>query len=457
MEIGNLAQSPSPVEESERKRRRALALKLAHAALNAVDPQAAIKRRLQRAGSILTVEGRQYNLDQYKRVLVVGGGKAGAPMAQAVEEVLGDRITAGLVNVKYGYGGPTKIIEIVQAGHPIPDDKSVAGTRKMIELLSDSDEQTLVIALISGGGSALMVAPVEGVTLGDKRKLTDRLLRSGANINEINAVRKHLSLVKGGGLARLAAPADIITLLVSDVVGSPLDVIASGPTVPDTSTFQDAWNVLEHNGLTDDLPPSIQRHLEAGLRGVTPDTPKLGDPIFHKTVNVIVTSNEIAAAAAIQQAREEGLNTLLLSTFVEGEARQVALVFAAIAREVEQSGNPIPLPACIVAGGETTVNVRGQGVGGRNQELALAAAIRIAGLKRSMIMTLATDGSDGPTDAAGAIVDGDTVARATQLGLDPTTFLANNDSYNFFKRLNELFITGPTNTNVNDLLFVLVT
>ncbi len=324
-------------------------------------------------------------------------------------------------------------------------------------MLSDSDDRTLVIALISGGGSALMVAPVEGVTLADKGQLTDSLLRSGANINEMNTVRKHLSLVKGGGLARLAMPADIISLMVSDVVGSPLDVIASGPTVADTSTFADAWGVVEKYGLTGQLPASILKHFEAGMAGQIPDTPKQGDPIFDKTVNVVVTSNEIAAGAAIEQASKEGLNTLLLSTWVEGEAREIAHFATAIAKEIEYSGNPVPAPACIVAGGETTVSVRGQGVGGRNQEMALAAAIQMAGLKRSLIMTLATDGSDGPNDAAGGIVDGFTVEKATRAGLDPDSFLANNDSYNFFKQIDDQLITGPTNTNVNDLLFILVT
>ena len=452
-----MAQTPSQTEETDRDRRRALALRLADAALAAVEPAQAVKRNVQLSGSTLSVAGRDYDLDRYDRILVIGAGKAGAPMAQAIEETLGDRITAGIINVKYGYGGPSKTIEIHEAAHPIPDEQGVAGARKMVEMLSESDDRTLVVALISGGGSALMVAPVDGVTLKDKGLLTDSLLRSGANINEMNTVRKHLSLVKGGGLARLAMPADIISLMVSDVIGSPLDVIASGPTVADTSTFGDAWGVVEKYGLTGHLPASILKHFESGMAGQIPDTPKPGDPIFDKTANVIVTSNEIAANAAIERASKEGLNTLLLSTWLEGEAREIAHVATAIAKEIEYSGNPIPAPACIVAGGETTVNVRGQGVGGRNQEMALAAAIQMAGLKRSLIMTLATDGSDGPNDAAGGIVDGDTVERALGAGLDPDGFLADNDSYNFFKQLGDQLITGPTNTNVNDLLFILVT
>jgi len=440
----------------DRKARKALALDLLQAALAAVDPAAAIRRFVAREGDLLRVGDRLYDLRQYERIFVVGGGKAGAPMAQAIEEILGDRITAGLVNVKYGYTAPTRLIELNQAGHPIPDEKGVAGTQRMVELLKQAGERDLVICLISGGGSALMVLPVPGVSLADKRRLTDALLRSGATINEINAVRKHLSQVKGGNLARLAYPAEIITLILSDVLGNPLDVIASGPTVPDTSTFADAWKVLEKYDLVEVIPPAIADYLRAGLAGQVPETPKPGDPIFQKTYNLIIGSNEIAVKAAQERARGYGLNTLLLSTFVEGEAREVAIVLAAIAREVVHSNNPIARPACILASGETTVTVRGRGLGGRSQELALAAALKIQGLEDVLILSAATDGTDGPTDAAGAIVDGSTVARALARGLDPQRFLADNDSYHFFAQLGDLVITGPTNTNVNDLMIILV-
>lgn len=440
----------------DRKARKALALDLLQAALAAVDPAAAIRRFVAREGDLLRVGDRLYDLRQYERIFVVGGGKAGAPMAQAIEEILGDRITAGLVNVKYGYTAPTRLIELNQAGHPIPDEKGVAGTQRMVELLKQAGERDLVICLISGGGSALMVLPVPGVSLADKRRLTDALLRSGATIKEINAVRKHLSQVKGGNLARLAYPAEIITLILSDVLGNPLDVIASGPTVPDTSTFADAWKVLEKYDLVEVIPPAIADYLRAGLAGQVPETPKPGDPIFQKTYNLIIGSNEIAVKAAQERARGYGLNTLLLSTFVEGEAREVAIVLAAIAREVVHSNNPIARPACILASGETTVTVRGRGLGGRSQELALAAALKIQGLEDVLILSAATDGTDGPTDAAGAIVDGSTVARALARGLDPQRFLADNDSYHFFAQLGDLVVTGPTNTNVNDLMIILV-
>lgn len=446
----------STITEAERKRRRSIAMNLVRASLDAVDPAAAVKRYVRRDGDSLHVDGRAYDLRRYKRVLVVGGGKAGAPMAQAIEEILGDRVTAGILNVKYGYTAPTKVIELNQAGHPIPDEKGVAGAQKMADLVRGATADDLVIALISGGGSALMVLPTPGITLADKRRLTDALLRSGATINEMNAVRKHLSQVKGGGLARLAAPADVITLMLSDVVGSPLDVIASGPSVPDTSTFEDAWRILESHDLIDELPKAIADRLKAGLAGEVADTPKPGDPIFAKCQNVVVASNEIAARLAVEQAKRDGLETQLLSTFVEGEAREVARVVAGIAKEIATSGNPVPAPACVVLGGETTVTIKGHGLGGRNQELALAAGISLAGWSDAMVVTLATDGSDGPTDAAGAIVDGQTVERARAIGLDPWQSLADNDSYHFFQKLGDLLITGPTNTNVNDLTFVLV-
>jgi hydroxypyruvate reductase len=377
-------------------------------------------------------------------------------MAQAIEQILGDRIAGGLVNVKYGYVAPTRVIELNPAGHPIPDEKSVAGARRMAQIARDATEDDLVIALISGGGSALMVLPSDSITLNDKRRLTDTLLRSGATINEMNTVRKHLSQVKGGNLARLAAPADVVTLLLSDVVGSPLDVIASGPTVPDTSTFEDAWKVLAAHDLVEDLPRSIADRLQAGLRGEVEETPKPGDPVFDRCHNVVIASNEIAARAVLDQAARDGLNPHLISTFVEGEAREVARVVVAVAKEIVHSGNPVRRPACVVLGGETTVTIRGHGLGGRNQELALAAGIGIADQPDVMIVALATDGSDGPTDAAGAIVTGDTFGQACARKLDPQKYLADNDSYHFFQQLGDLLVTGPTNTNVNDLTFVLV-
>jgi hydroxypyruvate reductase len=424
------------------------------AALDAVDPVNAIKAQLAREDNALRVGDRVYNLQDYRRIFVVGAGKASAGMAQAVEQVLGERVTAGTVNVKYGYVAPTRYITLHQAGHPLPDENGVTGTRRMADLLGDAGADDLVICLISGGGSALMTLPVEGVTLADLKALTDALLRCGATINEINAVRKHLDQVKGGGLARLADPAPVIALLLSDVVGSPLDVIASGPTVPDTSTFADACSVLEKYGIEAVVPPVIADRLRRGRDGELPDTPKAGDPLFDKTQTLVVASNEVAAQAAINRAQALGFNTLLLSTFVEGEAREVARVLAGVAREIAHSGQPIARPACVVAGGETTVTIRGQGKGGRNQELALAAALAIQGVPDVAVVTLATDGSDGPTDAAGGLADGTTVQRGRALGLEAAHYLRNNDAYPFLAAVGDLLITGPTNTNVNDLTFV---
>lgn len=432
-----------------------LAMNLVRAALAAVEPAAAVRAHVRRIDSILEVDNRRYDLNSIRHIYVVGAGKASAPMAQAIESILGDRITAGVVSVKYGYTAPTQRIQIDQAGHPIPDERAVQATEKMINLLRQAGPEDLVICVISGGGSALMVAPWPGITLADERRLTNQLLRSGATINEINTVRKHLSQVKGGGLRRLAGPATVISLILSDVLGNPLDVIASGPTVPDPTTYVDAWEVLERYDLINDLPPAIARHLQDGLAGRIPDTPKPGDPIFDRTQNVVVASNAHAVQAAIDRARQDGLNTLLLSTFVEGEAREVAKVFAAIGKELNRSDNPIRRPAVIVAGGETTVTVRGPGRGGRNQEFALSAAIQIDGLDDVTIVAFATDGTDGPTDAAGAIVDGSTVRRARAIGLDPRAALVDNDSYTFFQKLGDLIVTGPTNTNVDDLYMII--
>ncbi len=436
------------------REQRAAALEILTAALEAADPGKAVKRFLELNGGKLRVADRTYDIGDFERVLVVGGGKAGSAMAAAVEEVLGDRVQAGVVNVKYGHVAPTRRVKINEAAHPVPDEAGLAGTKEMVELIESAGPRDLVITVISGGGSALIDLPVPGITLDHMKQLTNALLRSGATINQINTIRKHLSQVKGGGIARLASPATVVSLILSDVVGNPLDMIASGPTVPDTTTFQDAWRVLEQFGLTNDVPEAITSRLQAGLRGEIPDTLKAGDAIFAKVQNVVVASNELAAESAMSRARELGFNTILLSTFVEGEAREIAKLYAAVAREIAVYNRPLPRPACLIAGGETTVTVRGDGKGGRNQEMALAAALKISGLRDVMVVASATDGNDGPTDATGAIADGSTIARASELGIDPEDYLARNDAYHFFERLGDLIKTGPTNTNVNDLTFV---
>ncbi|MBU0512973.1 MAG: DUF4147 domain-containing protein [Chloroflexi bacterium] len=376
-------------------------------------------------------------------------------------------------------------ISIFPASHPVPDERSVAGAQKIIDLLSTTTANDLVICLISGGGSALLTSPVAGISLTDLQSLTSALLACGATINEINTLRKHLSRVKGGQLARWIAPARSATLILSDVVGDPLDVVASGPTVPDSSTYADALAVVDKYNLGAQIPPAIMTHLQSGANGNIPETPKPGDPVFKRAENSIIGNNLQAAQAAIEQAKAEGFNTLLLTTSLQGEARAAGRMLAAVARQIAATGDPIPRPACIVAGGETTVTLslphpqplsqgergvflplplgapfgddkgRGEGgLGGRNQELALAAVSELAGLPDVMLIALATDGDDGPTDAAGAVVTGETLARARELGLDPAEFLARNDSYHFFEPLGDLLKPGPTQTNVCDLTFI---
>jgi len=429
-----------------------------NAALKAVDPAEAIRKVVKKEGNDLIVAGKAYNLEKYRRVIVIGGGKAGAPMAAAVEEILGERIAKGWVNVKEGYilePSPTRIT-INQAGHPTPNESGLEGARKILELASEAEEEDLVITLISGGGSALMPLPAEGITLEDKKIATSLLLKCGATINEINALRKHISALKGGQLAKAAYPATVISLILSDVIGSPLDTIASGPTAPDSTTFADAWKVMEKYDLLTEMPPRIVERIKRGMEGEIPETPKPGDRIFERVQNVIIGDNYIAATAALEEAKKLGYNAMLLTTFLEGEAREVAKAVAALGKEVAFRGIPIPPPACLILGGETTVTIKGKGKGGRNQELALAAAIALEGWERVTVVTLATDGTDGPTDAAGAIVDGTTTRKAAERGLSPLAYLQNNDSYTFFQALGDLLITGPTNTNVNDLVFVFV-
>ena len=427
------------------------------AAIQAVDPAAAVHKHMQLTGEGLQVDSMYIDLSEIKRILIAGAGKAGTPMVQAVAEILGERVNEGVVIVKQGYGGaanPGSRIEIIEAGHPTPDERGVHGTSRMLQLLQSANEEDLVISLISGGGSALLTSPEGNISLEELQALTSLLLASGASINEINAVRKHLDRVKGGKLARVATPAHTVTLILSDVIGDPLDVIASGPFVPDPSTFQQAYNVLEKYGIYDRIPGSIKEHLLSGIRGEIPETPKQGDPIFDRVYNVVIGSNREAARAALSQAEDEGMNTCLLTTYLQGEARQAGRFLGTIGRQVADTGQPVPRPACLIAGGETTVTLRGKGAGGRNQELALGAVYELKGLGDVALVALATDGGDGPTDAAGAVVTGDTLARASIAGMDPGEYLRHNDSYHFFEALGDLLKPGPTQTNVNDLAFL---
>jgi hydroxypyruvate reductase len=422
------------------------------AALKAVEPGQAVRRQVKLEGDALVVVDQRYRLGDYRKVVVVGAGKASAPMAAAIEDLLEGRVAMeGVVSVRYGHGTPTRHVRIREAGHPMPDAAGVSATREIVAALEAATADDLVVCLISGGGSALMTLPAEGVSLQDLQQTTEALLRSGASINEINVVRKHLDTVKGGGLARLAAPAHLVTLVLSDVVGNPLDAIASGPTVADTSTFADAAGVFDRYMLWPGLPEPVVARIRRGVAGEVAETPEAGDPVFEASQTVIVGSNLLACEAAVAAARQLGLRALLLTTYVEGEAREAGRVLAGLLREVQASGHPLPRPCCMVAGGETTVTIRGKGRGGRNQELALAAALALQGLDDVLLASVGTDGSDGPTDAAGAWVDGTTLERAARLGLEPRAALRDNDSYMFFDILGNLIRTGPTHTNVNDV------
>jgi hydroxypyruvate reductase len=435
---------------------RSQALRIFRAALAASDPGRAILHHVRISGRFLIAGGRRYNLESFQRVFVIGAGKAGAAMGRTVERLLGSRIEAGLINVKYRHLAKLRRIELNECGHPIPDEAGMQGAERIARIAEGAAAEDLIICLISGGASALLPAPAPPVTLEEKRATTQLLLASGATIHEINSVRKHISWLKGGQLARLAYPATVLTLLLSDVIGDDLDVIGSGPTAPDASTFASALAVLDKYGLADRVPASVTERLRRGARGDLAETPKPADPLFRGVRNLIVGSGALAIQAAAAKARELGLRPLVLSTSIEGETREVARVHAAIAREVIARGRPARPPLCLISGGETTVTLRGGGMGGRNQEFVLAAAMELAGAPSVVILSGGTDGTDGPTDAAGAIADGRTVSRARAAGMEAARFLADNDSYHFFKPLGDLLITGPTNTNVMDVRLILV-
>ncbi|MDQ3704898.1 MAG: glycerate kinase [Chloroflexota bacterium] len=436
----------STVRKSEH---RDVVMQVLWAALDAADPYRAVLNAL-RERDLSHITGDIY---------VLGAGKAGAAMCRAAEEVLGMRLAGGLVIVKDGHVGDAALerIEIVEASHPVPDQRGVEATGRLLELANRAGENDLVLCLISGGGSALMPAPADGLSLQDIQQTTQALLRAGATINELNAVRKHLSRISGGRLARAAAPARVLSLVLSDVTASPLDVIASGPTAPDPTTFQDALGVLARYGLSGDVPPSVLERLQAGARGDVEETPKPHDPLFACVENAIVASNVIAVEAAAAKAWELGLDTVIMSTYVEGEASEVGLVLAGVAKEIATYSRPVTRPGCVLFGGETTVTVRGYGVGGRNTELALSAAVGIGGMGPGVLVaSLATDGGDGSSPSAGAIVDGTTIAEGEALGLNHAVALANNDSYTYLSQVGDALMLGPTGTNVNDIMAVFV-
>ena len=426
------------------------------AGVKAVDPERAVQKYVRRQGNQLFVGDCSYILDKYKRIFLIGAGKGTAPMAKALEDILEERLTKGLIIVKYGHGIPLEKTRILEADHPIPDDAGLRATKELLRQAQECTKEDLILCAFSGGGSALLPAPLSPITLDQKQTTTRLLLECGATIDEINAIRKHLSRSKGGWLAKEAYPATIVSLLLSDVIGDRLDVIASGPTVPDESTYSDCIKIIDRYKLGDRLPKSVTDYFIKGAAGSLPETPKPGDPVFSHVQNLIVGNNRESLLAAQERALSLGYNTIVLSSQIEGEAREVAQVFGAIGKEISQANLPISPPACIIAGGETTVTIKGRGKGGRNQELALASAIAIDGWEGISLLSAGTDGTDGPTDAAGAIVNGTTCKRARQANLYPRDFLLGNDSYTFFESLGDLLKTGPTRTNVMDIICMLV-
>lgn len=431
-------------------------LAIFQAGLEAGHVRSLIQRSLRLDGSRLSLGPAAFDLAPIRRLLVLGAGKASGAMAQVLEEILGDRISQGLVVVKDGYTARTKRIRLVEAGHPIPDERGFQAARDLLELARDARGDDLVVVLISGGGSALTPAPVPPITLAEKQALTQQLLAAGATIHEVNVVRKHCSQIKGGQLAKAAAPAPVVSLVLSDVIDDRLDVIASGPTAPDQTTYAEALAILDRFGLREHISATVRRHLERGARGGIPETPKPADPIFRRVTHSIIGNNRLVVEAAEAKARALGFNTRLLTRSLQGEARAVAREFAELAHRIKSRGEPVPAPACLVAGGETTVTVRGGGTGGRCQEFCLASATGIRGMDAVLVLAAGTDGTDGPTEAAGAIADGETMSRADQRGLDAQANLDDNNSFGFFSALGDLVTTGPTNTNLLDLYLLLV-
>jgi len=435
--------------------------KILSASLAAVEPGEVVKKSLTRHGDRFLVGGETMDLNAFDRIILIGIGKAAYPMSMAAADLLGDELTGGIILTKPGtdqlpekYAG---VIEHIHGGHPVPNQKSITASGIIQAQLSELNTRDLVVLLLSGGGSALLSAPCPGITLEDLILTNQVLLGCGADITEINTIRKHISLVKGGLLAKIAAPAKIFTLILSDVMGDPIDMIASGPTAPDPSTFQDALNIIQKYNLEILLPLPVVERINKGCSGECPETPKSEDPLFQKVFNHIIGRNLDSVQAGILAAEQEGFSAGILPNPLNGEASRMGAELAEILCQMASKGNPLPRPACLIGGGETTVTLHSGeeiGRGGRNLETALSAVKILDGLPNAALITLATDGEDGVTDAAGAVVTGESFSRGKTLQIQPENYLLNHDSYSYFQKLDDLLLPGITRTNVNDLCFL---
>jgi len=446
------------VEDKQLNKLRKDAISLFHTGINAASPSSLIPDNILLEKSILTISdiigtSKLFDLKNYKRITVIGAGKASIAMAYEVERILDDNIDEGLVVTKYNFRSQLKRIQSLKASHPLPDKNGIEASKKIIEICKNANEDDLIINLISGGASSLLPYRADNITLEDKIKTTEILLRAGATIQELNTVRKHISAIKGGLLAKYVYPATMINLIISDVIGDQLDVIGSGFTVPDPTTFEDSWNVMIKYKMEDKIPHSVKSYLLDGMEGKVPETPKPGNPLFNKVYNLIIGNNELALSAIKTAAEEKGYYAKIISATLEGEAKVTSKFIAQLAKEYSLS---VEKPVCLIFGGETTVTVTGNGKGGRNQEFCLSFAIEIDGIKNITFLSGGTDGYDGQTEAAGAICNGKTIEIAKELGLDAMKFLNNNDSYNFFNKLDDLIITGSTNTNVMDIQVLII-
>ncbi len=442
--------------ERQRKELQDTCSEIFHAAIQAVSPEECIHRYLDLSGETLKVDNVRYDLTRVNKLFVIGSGKASAAMALTVERLLGPRIHDGIIITKYGHGAPLTRCRLVEAGHPVPDENGQSAANALLNLVSRATPEDLILCLLSGGGSALTPAPVEGISLTDKQETTRHLLSCGATIHEINTVRKHLSRIKGGRLCQAANGAAIVSLILSDVIGDDPDIIASGLTSPDPSTFNDCLFILKKYNALEKISTAVRRHLMDGAKGIGKDTPKPGEKAFTRVTNKIIGNISDALTTAKNMATLLGYQSMILTSTLHGEARETAGVLCSIAREIRMFNRPLAPPACLLSGGETTVTVKGAGLGGRNTEFALAAAMKLSGIPNLMLLSAGTDGTDGETDAAGAFADGSTVSRAEALGLATDRYLSDNNSYTYFKSLQDLLITGPTQTNVMDMQILLI-